>query len=295
MMKRLIPVVVLGAVAFLSGLAPAVAGVREDVAQQIERKRKGESKGLKDLLKAPLSEVVTEFRKYANDPDDRIRMYVTDTTTFLAVKSSDRAARRQAAQLVLEVSASDPDLGLASRASGKLATFSSADFTPQMRKVIYGFLQRPIVFSEDILLVGVAEVRAAEPKLRERAAKGDWAAHLALARMGDEAEILHVVSEVENEKDAVKKIMRASSLGYIRQPEGVEVLVRWLFRNDFMFPGEGDIMPTEYASTAMLLLAPIVENGPDFPGSYGVYGIDEINQMREWIAKKGVANLKIKR
>ncbi len=297
-MKRLTVVLALISLGTLSSPhpMPAVADVREDVAEMIEQARKGESGGGKDLHKLPLGEVVAELRKYANDPDKGVRMEVAVMATFLAKKHTERAARRQAAQLALTIAASDPDAGIARYASGQLLSFSSADFTPEMKKVIHGFLGRPNTYPEDVLLAGAAEVWSAEKKLRELAARNYWPARLALARMGDKAEIAGVIAKIEGEKDATEKVMRVDDLGYIRQPEAVEVLVRWLFRDDLLHPGNGsDVTGALYATTALDQLMEMTEGLPVQYWGRQAYSMADVKQAREWITKNGMAKLKIKR
>jgi hypothetical protein len=276
--------------------SPAVADVPQPVAEVMEHARKNGPMDLKELVKAPLREVLAALHTYVNDPSKDVRMEAAAIASSWATRSSDRVARRQAAQLMLIIADTDPEAGLARWASERLSSFLARDFTDEMKQTIHDLLLKDR-YDEDIRLAGVAEVWSAEETLRELAKRDYWSAHLALARMGHKTEIQYVVEKVGTETDAAKKVLRTQDLAYIRQPEAVALLVEWLFRDDAIHTGNGtDVLPTLYAAHALGQLTGIIEDIP-FPyyqGS-GAYSMAEIEQARAWVMQRGVDNLKIKR
>jgi hypothetical protein len=111
--------------------------------------------------------------------------------------------------------------------------------------------------------------------------------------MGYPTAIQHVVAKVGNRSD-VERLSALHDLVFIRQPQGVEVLVRVLFSEDTYGNGT-DVPMTKYARRSVDLLAQIIEGFPiTATGTSSTK--EELETARQWvIAQGGAANLKIKR
>ncbi len=164
-----------------------------------------------------------------------------------------------------------------------------------------------------MLLAGIAEVRSAAPRLHQLANGGSWSAQLALARMGDPMAIRYVIDRVENSKDEVRRVTRAlDDLAFIRQPEAVEVIIKYLFSDKSTPASPPDVGSVRYAYYAAKALEEIIEGFPAWIANTEA----GVARARHWITQQlapqpaagqqtpataqatrsgGVANLKIKR
>lgn len=322
-MKRYVrPNLLFSSLALLCATATAKANVAADVTTLMNSIRSHSPADIAPLRNAPPLEVLEELRKYANDPDRSVRSAATGIASGFSLRYTDPKVRRQAAQLLVDSGVSDPDPGLARHAAQDLLDFNRADFTDEMRQVINQAVNVTNPEFEVVLLVGVADVRAAEGRLRQMAREGSWTAQLALARMGDKAAIANVLAKAEattapdipvaangmaitadgkKTYDATGKsyeiLKLVRNLAYVRQPEVVEFLLSELF-SDKVLPGNGsDVPSSSYAKLIADELDGVIVGFPD-KAKRATYKTpkEELAALRAWADKRGaVTSLSIKR
>ncbi len=300
-------------------VAPVVADAAQAVAEEMEEARRHKGSFHEKVSAASPLEVLAELRKYINDPDKRVRIRALDLAGWVShQKHTTRNVRQQAIRFFLDVASTNLDGDTRDDAVRSLTGFSRADFTGQMRQEIYQLLQKS-PSGNLALLAGVADVRAAAPQLRKLADSGNWNAQLALARMGDPMAIQYVIAKVEGVENRPGRLDKPLHyLAFIRQPQAVEVLLKYLFSDERTAPSPPDVGSSPHASFAFDELKGIIEGFPD-----GIAGRDVlIARARQWVAQQvaqqiapqpaatagqqapatiqttrsgGVANLKIKR
>ncbi len=307
-------------------VAPVLADAGTVVAQQIEKARRNQPADLDDLDRVqaqPPTEVLTELRKYMRDSSKGVREEVTSLARLVAWKHAARGVRQQAARLILDMLLADADNDVRLLAvNGLVRLFLRADFSDRMRQEINQLVQQldqlgPAIDLREniILLAGVADVRTAAPRLRQLANGGSWPAQLALARLGDPLTIHYVIDRLEGVKDEVKRVRRLDKdLAFIRQPEAVEIILKYLFSDKSTPASPPDVGSVRYSYYAAEALGEIIEGFPT-----GIANTEAgIARARQWVTQQlapqpaaatnqqspataqatrsgGVANLKIKR
>lgn len=241
------------------------------------------------LEKVSPGKVLAELKKYAGDPDSRVRGRTFDLAGRVLKRSADRGTREQALRYMLSMVVSDPEPLTARSSSESLVArdLRAADFTDEMKQWIHGLVQQKNRYPADLLLAGIADVQSARPRLNELAPQ-QWAACLALARMGDKQQIDYCIAKFKAEGNTVRRIWLLGNIAYIRQPEAIAVLVQDVFsekREPSTDPEDYPGMPYSYRALEYLLMS--------------VDGIPQtmnIAVARKWLEKQGdVAKLKIKR
>jgi hypothetical protein len=281
-----------------------------EVATLLEQVRTDESKprDFNATDAASPEQVLAEVRQYQNDPKESVRLVALSLVNNVARRSTSKTVRQQCASYLFDVATSDVDAGVARMAAENLVQFhTDTDFTPAMRQGIHQMLQMHMVRNNDtgyvdrtlIKLAGVAHVRSLIPRLQELATAGGTSGHaanMALARMGDKAATRAVIDHVQSNPNAVFRVTRdLHDLAYIRQPEGVEVLVKYLFSEEAVPGNNTDVTSTPYSHYALDVLKRVVEGMPEFYVR-GDSGQDLVNKARAWVQKQGgAAKLKIKR
>ncbi len=295
---------------------PVGADVSQAVAEHIENERRGRGTPYDKIKAEPPAQVLAELRKYLRDPADGARLEVVGLASVVGSKHPQRGVQQQAARLVLDVALGDADYGVRDFALSRLHRFFSHDaFKDDMRRDIHRALQQKNLNGYLVQVAGIAEVRSAAPRLRQLANAGSWSAQLALARMGDPMAIRYVIDRVEGSKDEVRRVRSLlDSLAYIRQPEAVEVIIKYLFSDKSTPASPPDVGSVPYSYYAVRLLEEIIEGFPT-----GIANTEAgIVRARQWITQQlapqpaaaagqpapataqatrsgGVANLKIKR
>jgi hypothetical protein len=179
-------------------------------------------------------------------------------------------------------------------ARSSLLSFSPDDFSPASKDVIRGLLAKPDAKNWVALVAGVAGLTDQMPRLRQIAdvQQGwgrnlSWAAHLALARLGSKSDIDYCVETVES-KELNQRIAGLDQLSYIRQPEVVPILVKYL--NDDTPIGAGPSTPVgTYALHALCGMD--IAGFPIAYGSTGLYSASELKQARIWLRGHKVTSI----
>lgn len=302
-MRKTVLVLLAGSCLLVRSAVSAVADVKSDVAAYIGQASAGEkSESMEDAVsKAPPGQVLAALRQHLLAPKERVRLEAASLIARIGMKASERPIKRQATRMLLDVVLEDPDSGLASSARGSLMLFERADFTDDMRQVLHSYLlsrkDTPGAVYSEMALAGTMHIPAATGLLRQFAAanpRADSPANLALARMGDQQATQRIIAKVEGEPNLTRRVTRLlSEYSYVRQPQTVEQLVRYLFSDErlplYGVPNTGE----RVATRAVTELRGIIVGFPDrlYPTAE-----EEIAEARKWVvAQGGAANLKIKR
>lgn len=111
-----------------------------------------------------------------------------------------------------------------------------------------------------------------------------WAAAVVEARRGNREALERVLTDVRNAgtERMVARPEVVEDLGFIRQPETVDVLVDYLFnppKEHPQFSGDMGILPLSYRAAKALSMCLV-----DYPFDYwGIYGPEQVEEAREFI------------
>jgi len=197
------------------------------------------------------------------------------------------------------VSKSELDIGLHETTYGKLLLdFREEDFSENAKSKILNALQEENARRPVILISGVAQLMEALPLLKEIMKKREvgfdwyytrrWAARLARARMGVQADIDKCIKLVETIDNLTRKVMiLRSDIAYIRQPEAIEHLKPY-FLSDLRLSPTNPNMEGELV--AKYLLPTLIDTLANFPIekkiSRGMYTQEEIELCRSWMSRQ---------
>ena len=177
----------------------------------------------------------------------------------------------------------DADDDLAHRLFSALSTIAVADISEQTKEWIRQHLTEGRPRSEVISLVGIANLIDQIPRLQmfrmtvqEYAALADqngvipelgdyrgWVARLALARLGSREDIQFCIDHIEAITDREVLVMaRLGDYGYIRQPETIALLQKYLESDEIIVEGGDDVPRTGTSWYARRILAEILEGFP---------------------------------
>lgn len=243
-----------------------------------------------------LQDTVKEVRAYAIELI--VAADVAESSTQL--KASSGAACNpvsERAVSLLVTACADKEAGNVGRASEYLQGSSRDCFSPQAKALLVTYLQTEMPYLENIfMLAGYLKLTEATPYLKSALTntklngKTKWAAHLALARMGDSSETdycLRVVKAKEMSDGVVYTLL--PGLIYTRQKEAFNYLVTILNSDDKSCSSTDPDNEAEIVCgyRVMEYLAPYVK---DFPlkvsGASGQIEADDydvaLQQAREW-------------
>lgn len=110
----------------------------------------------------------------------------------------------------------------------------------------------------------------------------DFAARMALARMGDEDHGKYVIARIMQVSESEVLLKRLKYLAYIKRPEAVEILIKYLFDNGTMFDINGLELPK--ANFVLGTLYQLIEGfaGPP-PIDRTFCKEEDVTKARNWI------------
>ena len=175
-------------------------------------------------------EVLTALSPYFSDTLSVIRAKAYYLAKQISTHSQNEAVRQQAVN-ELTAGLQDEDNGNVARVHSYLTAFGLADFTPASRQVIANLLsQSPAHLPRLLKLVGTLNLTEQVPTLQNLlpslSARDQWAAQLALARLGDPEALATVLARVKQEPvndDVVYELL--PDLVYTRQKAALDYLV----------------------------------------------------------------------
>jgi hypothetical protein len=227
---------------------------------------------------------------------------------FLSARNETSPVIREKASRILVTGVLDEDKGNSKRNFQYLLRISRIEYFDDATKELIreAFFEKD-PSSERILLVGVAGLKDMIPHLQEIVQQDpeyvnaernwwfgtqQWCARCALARLGDKGSIEHCISMVESHEDADFRIMNLlKHLAYIRQPECMKILKKYLDSDEISpFAGK-DVIRVKYALLVIPLLAPAMDGFPVEDKLSGIYDDEDLQKARSYMADE--ANWKI--
>lgn len=187
-----------------------------------------------------------------------------------------------------------------------LLYFSANDFNDSTKNAITLAFQDENQNKELLLVIGVAQLTQILPKLNEllldeMSYRSDpnmrlspkwyyttgWFARLARARIGIKEDITKCIELAEIVKDSNERVLRIlPDIGYIRQPEAIEYLKKYLESNKRLHPTTPGLPGELYASQVMHILAESLENFPVKKKEARNYTQEEIDLCRKWMSEQ---------
>lgn len=255
----------------------------------------------KDITAGETNTVLEILKSYENDTSPRVRERALTYGWSIAKDNPDPGLRREVVSRLVN-GLNDPDNLVWQHAGEHLRDFNEKDFTDTTRTVLHQLFIKgdPERINYVIRVIGVANMKEEMDKFGEllidetkidssrlRYGSAGWAARLARARMGSKADIAHVIELVDMVPHNITRVTYLlHHIGYIRQPEAIEVLKRYL-NSDERLPRVKDTVPgSRYCQYALGLLTQIIEEFPVKRNDIGIYSQSEIDQARKWMKNK---------
>jgi len=281
----------------------ATQNVGELLSMKMSQVRKNEPVTFSDdsILVADPKGVLGKLRLFEQDPSARVRHSAYTIAWQIAKRSEDLRIRQEVVRRLL-IASNDTEQLVWQQASMRLLSFNAEDFSGAAKSLVRERISEytPKRKREMVLVAGVANIQGEMNRLREMLIdesgyeKGPhsgrwygtvgWAARLALSRMGSGEDVAYAISMVEAELDPVIRVTRLlNDLAYIRQPQVVEILKRYLEIDERLPMIKATVPGTRYCQYALNLLAQIIEGFPVRSVGPGGYSQSEINFAREWM------------
>lgn len=240
---------------------------------------------------------VEELNTFVEHPDPEVRWLALKLMSIAATTSSNSSMQHDITRVLVEALHDESPL-VSQHAAADLLRFDATDFTVESRARI-GDLLREAPTPSTIRVAGVAEVPGIASELerfiderRESESAGtpsrygsvDWAARLARARLGSEADAELVVAAIRNERDEVLRVAGLlDDLAYTRSPMGMEVLLGYLDSTERL-PQYSTAAPgTQVCQYALAAVAPMFDDFPVPLREPGAYSGTEIRAARRWL------------
>lgn len=223
-------------------------------------------------------EVLQTFEQDAS-PDVRYYVFWTEENLLYSSQSLSLELRRQIIERLVRAICFDPDevVSYSLRGSYDPGYWGVDDFTEQAKAWIREQLGSPNPRNSVMLLSGLAGLQDQMPRLKELRSTDDdylaiaddpvaltllsvrgWQARVALARLGSPEDIAHCIEKIESSPDLYTRVRRLlRRYEYIRQPDVIPILQRYLERDDIVDEGS---TPAGYY--AQKILEQIVEGFP---------------------------------
>lgn len=252
--------------------------------------------GIKELLETYGYQVVPAAEPYLWDSELGVRLGATRLIRRAGLMSTDKLERQSVVEKLLDYGLKNPE-----RKDGifdDLLSFRAADYSERAKKVLEGKVKASPDYMT-VLLVGAADLNSALPVLRrivdevnepmepfridnrKRSHSLAFAALMARARMGVKEDIQRCIELVESHPDeGFRVIVLLKRISYIRQPEVVQYLKKYLFMDKIELGAETQLRMT-YAQRAARALARMLRGFPDKRD--GVAGPKTMERCRKWM------------
>jgi len=224
------------------------------------------------------TEMVQHLKELSTQSSENEQLAVMDTMAEIARRSSDRTLREQTVEDILSAALA----GDAERSTlDLLLSFEGGDFNSEARRLLLNELSR--VASSDtareiddriVRWIASAGVSQAVPILREldgtqreeQRTEGNpfynRRAILALAQLGERDAIKEVLALVDGVEDPERRAINLEQLAYVRQPEVVQYLKRFLFSDVVFETKSRDVLPVSESRRAAWALGAMIEGFP---------------------------------
>jgi hypothetical protein len=254
-----------------------------------------------DLRRADPNQVLAVLEPYADDTVWGVRHTAAVYMVQVATVHPTTSVRQEVVGWLMDLVYS----GNGHNESPLLMGFTAKDFDDKARNTIRQALAKERVGVLTVQLCGVANIQEELPRLKtllidEAAYIADpsrrdfpkwyytlgWRARLARARMGVKEDIARCIELAEGEKNATDRVLLIlPQIGYIRQPEAIEYLRKYLESSERLPPIDG-MLGELYASRVMHILAESLQGYPVKQNPARGYTDQEIELCRKWMADK---------
>lgn len=287
-----------------SGSAEEAERLKVELQKRMEMLRdQHKAIGSQELLETYGYQVVPAAEPYLSDSEPRVRLRATSLIQRAGLMSKDKRERQRVVEKLLDYGTKN--LGREDGILEDLLSFQAADYSEAAKHVLQTELSTSPEYTT-ILLAGAADVNSALPVLRrivddvneplepfridnrKRSHALAFAALMARARMGIKEDIQRCIEVVEAHPDEDFRVgVLLKRLSYVRQPEVVEYLKKYLF-TDKIEPGPETQLRMTYAQRAMIPLSKMLR---DFPIGEGKdIKFDTLEELttyvRKWMAKQ---------
>lgn len=288
------------------GLAQKTTSVTEALQTIMRQARNNEPiSGVSDaqLKVADPQQVLSLLAPYEKDPAWTVRRMAHLYEVRLARLQPTPEVRQEVTKRLVEASIA---FSVHPQANFWLLSFTKKDFNDESKALIGQALAKEDPYFHHILICGVANMTEQLPRLKqllidEVAYRNDpnnrystkwyytlgWRARLAKARMGIEEDIKKCIELAEAEQDSTERVLRIlPQIGYIRQPEAIKYLQRYLESNKRLPRVKPTAPGMSYSNYVMSILAESLSNYPVKKSESRSYSEEEIDLCRKWMAKQ---------
>jgi hypothetical protein len=185
--------------------------LKQQVSQAMEQVRIGkfyngsEEPFAKAIANEP-STLLDAIIPYVSDSMPKVRLQAYDLIYLASRKSPDQKLRQTAVQY-LAYGCGDKDSGNAGRAGKYLPKFQKDDFNTLAKDSLASYIRRGVYYLDNILMIaGYVNLTNSKPDIRNvlvfprQSDKVQWAAHIALSRMGDSTETAYCIRVVQSKQ-----------------------------------------------------------------------------------------------
>lgn len=234
------------------------------------------------------------LHQYADDEPEDVRRDIYALYWRVGTASPEPAKRAAIVEFMLDKTVNETPM-LRGQLLKWLQDFRKEDFNQNATVKLNVLPWTDEYTPEVILLIGIAEVRQAVPRLKEqikdhplaepppRGYEGSntWAALLALARMGDDAALSVVLRRVQKEENIVTRAtILFDDLGYTRRPAAFDLLKKYINSNERLPQIKDNVPGTLEASRAAAVFSKYISG---FPIQETDFNERETMQARAWV------------
>ena len=252
------------------------------------------------LLATDPARSVALLELYIQDASAEVRSRAYALLAELARLTQSATVRRESvAHLVRALE--DPASLVWQHAAKDLLTFGEGDFTDASRDTIRRHLLRPEPRREEVRIAGVAGLQSEAERLEGLANEAphhptvektvnyygtvEWAAILALARLGSDAALARAIERVEAEtNDVIRVGFLLQDLAYTRQPAAIAVIREYLESRDRLPSVKPPHPGKRFSQHALDVLAETINGFPVQKRNPGAYSEQEIEIAADWLA-----------
>jgi len=262
---------------------------------------RGPVQDVREILELNPASALDLLANYANDNSARVRQRANAMSAQLALEHGSQEQRRKIVDQLI-TALSDQASTVVQHAAQDLLQFERTDFTDSARSELVRLLQQPEPNPLVIRLVGLAgldsevgrlaELRDGEtmsPSMLQSAryyGGVGWAATLARARLGSQADLDVAIERVRGEENSVLRVTDLlRQIAYTRQPDALELVREYLESSEQLpelKPGSG----TPYSQYALDILAGEIANFPVAQDGAGTYSDEDIAAARAFMADR---------
>jgi len=244
-------------------------------------------------------EVLVVVKENTKNPDHKIRRRSYSLALQVGLRCDEPDLKTEVLDVLIDASI-DEDHSIRESLHEAYALFPKFLFSQAFKIKVITYLQDDRYANiTHVLLAGYLDLDESRGRLKTLVNKSDdlifsrqisytspfksmkFSSHLALARMGDEESIDHVMSTLQSTNEREVVIHYLGLIAYIKQPRSLEYLIRIL--NTDKSIGGGDVFEESYGGRVLNYLIPMVDGLPVEENKSMLYGIDQVEKARTFV------------